>query len=671
MDRLDQISIEELTINTIRTLSMDAVQKANSGHPGTPMALAPLAYVLWKKFLRFNPQNPRWLDRDRFILSNGHASMLLYAMLYLCGYEVSLDDLKNFRQWGSKTPGHPEYGLTPGVETTTGPLGQGLMNSVGMAMAEAHLAAVYNRENFDIIDHFTYAFCSDGDLMEGASHEAASLAGHFGLGKLIWIYDDNHITIEGKTDLTYSDNVSRRFEAYHWQVQNVAEAANNLELISRALEHARQEKTRPSLIIVRSHIGYGSPNMQDTPEVHGAPLGEEEIKLTKRFYGWPEEEKFLVPDKVLSHMKEAAASGTQKEQEWQEKYSAYKKTYPDLAKQLEAALQNNLLRGWDKVIPVFKSDSPAIATRSASAKIINSIAPKIPWLVGGSGDLAPSTRTLIDSSGYFAKGQYQQRNIAWGIREHAMCAMASGMALHGGIRPFVSTFFVFTDYARPAIRLAALMELPVIYVMTHDSIGLGEDGPTHQPVEHLASLRAMPHLCIIRPADANETAQAWRVAIERKIRPTMLILSRQNLPILDQEKYGDAAGVAKGAYILSKEKQRLPQVILIASGSEVQLVLEAQQKLWQENIDARVVSMPSWELFREQTKGYRNKILPRRIKTRLAMEAGSPMGWEEWVGPRGEIMGINKFGASAPYKELYKEYGLTVDHIIEKVKNML
>jgi len=481
MDRLNQMSIEELTINTIRTLSMDAVQKANSGHPGTPMALAPLAYVLWKRFLRFNPQNPKWLDRDRFVLSNGHASMLLYAMLYLSGYEVSLDDLKNFRQWGSKTPGHPEYGLTPGVETTTGPLGQGLMNSVGMAMAEAHLAAIYNRENFNIIDHFTYAFCSDGDLMEGASHEAASLAGHLGLGKLIWIYDDNHITIEGKTDLTYSDDVSKRFEAYHWQVQNIGDAANDLETISRALEIARNEKELPSLIIVRTHIGYGSPNMQDTPEVHGAPLGEEEIKLTKRFYGWPEEEKFLVPDKVLAHMKEAAANGAQKEQEWQEKYLAFKKRYPDLVKQLEAALQNNLLRGWDKVIPLFKSDGPALATRSASAKIINSIALKIPWLVGGSGDLSPSTRTLIDSSGYFAKGQYQQRNIAWGIREHAMGAVASGMALHGGIRPFVSTFFVFTDYARPAIRLASLMELPLIYVMTHDSIGLGKMAPPINP----------------------------------------------------------------------------------------------------------------------------------------------------------------------------------------------
>jgi transketolase len=671
MDRLNQMSIEELTINTIRTLSMDAVQKANSGHPGTPMALAPLAYVLWKRFLRFDPQHPSWLNRDRFILSNGHASMLLYAMLYLSGHQVSLDDLKNFRQWGSNTPGHPEYGLTPGVETTTGPLGQGLMNSVGIAMAEAHLAAIYNREKFNIIDHYTYAFCSDGDLMEGASHEAASLAGHFGLSKLIWIYDDNHITIEGKTDLTYSDDVIKRFEAYHWQVQNIGEAANDLETISRALENACNEKERPSLIIVRSHIGYGSPNMQDTPEVHGAPLGEEEIKLTKRFYGWPEEEKFLVPEKVLTHMREVAMEGAKREKEWQAKYSAYKKVYPELAKQLEAALQNNLMRGWDKGIPLFTSDHPAIATRSASAKIINSIAPQIPWLVGGSGDLAPSTRTLIDSSGYFLKGQYQQRNVAWGIREHAMCGVASGMALHGGVRPFVSSFFVFTDYARPAIRLAALMELPVIYVMTHDSIGLGEDGPTHQPIEQLASLRAMPHLCIIRPADANETAQAWRAAIERINGPTVLVLSRQNLPILDQEKLGNAAGVTKGAYILSNEKGKLPQVILIASGSEIHLVLEAQQKLWQENIDTRVVSMPSWELFREQSANYHNKILPRRVKMRLAVEAGSPMGWREWIGQRGEILGIEKFGASAPYKELYKQYGLTVDHIVEKVKNML
>ena len=671
MPNLDRMTIEELTINTIRTLAMDAVQKANSGHPGTPMALAPLAYVLWKKYLRMNPKNPHWLNRDRFVLSNGHASMLLYAMLYLSGYDVSLEDLKNFRQWESITPGHPEYGLTPGVETTTGPLGQGFMNGVGMAIAEAHLAARFNRGDYKIIDHFTYAFCSDGDLMEGASHEAASVAGHLGLGKLIYFYDDNHISIEGPTEISYSDDVVKRFEGYHWHVQNIGDNANNLKMIEQAIINAQKEKSKPSLIIVRSHIGYGAPNLQDTPDAHGSPLGEEEIKLTKKFYGWPENEKFLVPAKALNHMHELISKGKELEEEWIKKFDQYRKEFPDLASGLDAALSGKLPKGWEADIPKFEASEGSIATRSASSKVINAFAPKIPWLIGGSGDLAPSTKTLIKGTEYIQKDNYDNRNIAWGIREHAMCSVASGIALHGGIRPFVSTFFVFTDYARPGIRLAALMGLPNIYVMTHDSIGLGEDGPTHQPIEHLASLRAMPNLHVIRPADANETAYAWRAALERMDGPTMLVLSRQNLPIIDQSKYGSAKGVLKGAYSLSPEKGKKPEVILMATGSEVQLIIEAQKKLWEMDIDSRAVSFPSWELFREQSKSYQDEVMPPEVKNRVAIEAGSPLGWREWVGDKGEIIGINRFGASAPYQEIYENSGLTAEEIIKKVKKLL
>lgn len=663
--------IEELCINTIRTLSMDAVQKANSGHPGTPMALAPLAYVLWKRFLRFNPKDPKWFNRDRFILSNGHASMLLYSMLYLTGYDLTLDDIKNFRQWKSKTPGHPEYGLTPGVETTTGPLGQGIMNSVGMAMAEAHLAAIYNRDGFNIIDHYTYAFCSDGDFMEGASNETASLAGHLGLRKLIWVYDDNHISIEGKTELAYTDDVQKRFEAYNWHVQNIGDNANNIEMISNAFENAKSEKEKPSLIIIRSHIGYGAPNLQDTPEAHGSPLGEEEVKLAKKFYGWDENEKFYVPAEVLNHMQELINEGKKIQSEWNKKFDEYKKTFPELAKQLEMSLHNELPDGWDNSIPVFKSSEGAIATRDASNKIINSISDKIPWLIGGSGDLSPSTKTLIKSSGYFEKGKYQNRNIAWGVRELCMCAASSGLYLHGGVKPYASTFFIFTDYARPAIRLASLMKIPMIYVMTHDSIGLGEDGPTHQPVEHLSSLRAMPNMHVIRPADANETAYAWKAAMMRKDGPTILVLTRQKLPIIDRSAFAGTEGLLKGAYVLSKEKGNNPDLILIASGSEVQLILDAQKKLSEENIDARVVSMPCWELFKQQPKSYREEILPQVVKKRLAVEAASPFGWCEWVGDEGDVIGITTFGASAPDKELFIQYGFTVENIIAKTKKLL
>ncbi len=671
MKDLENMPIEELTINTIRTLSMDAVQKANSGHPGTPMALAPLAYVLWKRFLRFNPKNPNWFNRDRFVLSNGHASMLQYSMLFLTGYDVSLDDLKNFRQWGSITPGHPEYGLTPGIETTTGPLGQGIMNALGMAIAEAHLAAVFNRDDYKIVDHYTYAFCSDGDFMEGASNEASSVAGHLGLGKLIYIYDDNHISIEGHTEITYSDDVKKRFEGYHWHVQDIGEKANDLDALTKAIQNAKDEKERPSLIIVRSHIGYGAPNKQDTPEAHGSPLGEDEVKLTKKAYGWPEDEHFLVPEKALRHMREAVEQGAKWEQEWNKKYEEYKRKYPDLAGKFEAALKGDLPSGWDSDIPVFKPSDGPMATRNASHTVINGFANKLPWVMGGSGDLAPSTKTLIADSGYVQKGQYQNRNIAWGVRELNMCAATSGLALHGGIRPFASTFFIFTDYARPAIRLAAIMELPVIYVMTHDSIGLGEDGPTHQPVEHLASLRAMPHMYVVRPADANETAWAWRAALQRRDGPTMLVLTRQKLPVFDSAKVASAKGVLKGAYVISAEKGNSPDIILMASGSEVQLILEAQEKLSAEGIDARCISMASWEFFKDQPESYRQEVLPSAVKARLAVEAGATFGWCEWVGDAGEVIGVDKFGASAPYKENYVHYGLTVDNIIAKTKKLL
>lgn len=665
------MNIEEKCINTIRCLAIDAVEKANSGHPGTPMALAPAAYALWMKHMHYNPANPNWFNRDRFVLSNGHASMLQYAILHLVGYKISLDDIKNFRQWGSNTPGHPEYRLTPGIETTTGPLGQGLMNAVGMAIAEAHLAAIFNTKEYIIIDHNTYVFCSDGDFMEGASNEAASIAGHFGLGKLIVLYDDNHITIEGNTSLTYSDEVAKRFEAYHWHVQNLGDKGNDIQVISEAFTKAKSVSDKPSLIILRTHIGYGSPNKQDTSEAHGSPLGAEEVKLTKKIYGWPEDKFFWVPDEVKSHMKVAIEKGKTLEEKWKKKFDDYKKEFPDLAKQLNEFLHQVLPEGWDNEIPVYQlSDGPK-ATREISADVINAVTAHLPWLIGGSADLEPSTKTLIKSSGYFEKGKYENRNMAWGIREHVMCAASSGMSVHGGIRPYAATFFIFTDYARPAIRLACIMQLPVIYVMTHDSIGLGEDGTTHQPVEHLASFRAMPGMCVIRPADVNEATFAWRAAIQNTKGPTILVLSRQKLPIFDRNILAPADGVIKGAYVLSKEQGSKPDIILIATGSEVQLVLEAQHELKNESIDARVVSMPSWELFRMQEHEYRDKVLPASIRARLAVEAASPQGWCEWVGDQGKVIGISKFGSSAPYKEIYEHYGITVKNIVSTAKKLV
>ena len=664
------MTIEEKCIDAIRCLSIDAVEKANSGHPGAPMALAPAAFTLWMKHLRYNPRNPAWFNRDRFVLSNGHASMLQYAVLHLTGYDISMNDLESFRQLGSITAGHPEHGLTPGIETTTGPLGQGFMTAVGMAMAEAHLAACFNKKDQKIVDHYTYVFCSDGDLMEGASHEAASIAGHLGLGKLIYLYDNNHITIEGDTNLTYSDDVAMRFEAYHWHVQDLGETANDINVLSDAFRKAKEATDKPSMIILRTHIGYGSPNKQDTAEAHGSPLGDKEVTLTKEFYGWPDK-PFFVPDDVYEYMHHAVEHGAQQEKDWNNGLNEYKNKYPDLANLFVQYLKQELPPDWNKDMPAYKPADGPMATRSVSPVIIDLLAPKMPWLIGGSADLGDSTQTIMKSSGYFAKGRYENRNMAWGIREHGMCAASSGMQLHGGVRPFASTYFVFTDYAKPAIRLAAIMGLPVIYVMTHDSIGLGEDGKTHQPIEQLITFRAMPDIVVIRPADANESVYAWQAAIRRKDGPTILVLTRQKLPIFDRDKVAGAEGVLKGAYVLSPGQGNQPAALLIATGSEVQLVLEAQKQLQESGINVRVVSMPSWEIFRQQPETYRDEVLPPSVRLRLAVEAASPEGWHEWVGEEGEVMGMTQFGASAPFKDLFVHFGFTVEKIMDKVKQMI
>lgn len=665
------MSVGDLSIHAIRALSMDAVQKARSGHPGTPMALAPLAYELWRNHLRYNPRNPGWFDRDRFVLSCGHASMLLYATLHLTGYDLSLDEIVRFRQWGSKTPGHPEYGLTPGVETTTGPLGQGFMNAVGMAMAEAHLASVFNRPGHDIVDHRTYALLSDGDVMEGASHEAASLAGHLGLGKLICVYDDNRITIDGETALSCSDDAAKRFEGCGWRVRNLGDSAEDLPKIAEALRSAKAEADRPSLIILRSHIGYGSPRYQDTARAHGAPLGEKEVAAAKRNYGWPEDEAFLVPEAAAAHMGEAVARGAALEEDWNRRFRKYESEHPEPAARLKAAIAGRPPAGWESRIPRFDPAEGALATRAASGRVLNAIASAVPWLMGGSADLASSNNSLIKESGDFARGAYAGRNVHWGVREHAMGAACSGMALHGGARPYAATFFAFTDYMRPAIRLAALMKLPVIYVMTHDSIGLGEDGPTHQPIEHLASLRAMPGLTLIRPCDANETAAAWRVAVERLDGPTMLVLTRQGLPVLERSGGEGADALARGAYVLSPEKGDSPEAVLIGTGSETHIALAAREGLAAEGIDARVVSMPSWELFREQPRAYRDAVLPPQAKARVAVEAGATMGWREWVGDGGAVIGLDRFGASAPCQEIYERLNLTSANVVAQAKSLL
>ena len=660
-----------LAIDTIRTLSMDAVQKANSGHPGTPMALAPAAYVLYKDIMNHNPRNPDWMNRDRFVLSCGHASMLQYSVLHLTGYDLPLEELKNFRQWGSKTAGHPEYGHTPGVETTTGPLGQGFANAVGMAMAEKHLAAIFNTEKHEIIDHRTYCFCSDGDLMEGISHEAASIAGHLGLGKLICLFDNNNITIEGKANLSCSDDQVARFKAHGWQVINLGEKGNDIEAIEGAFKEAKANKDQPTMIILQTHIAYGSPNKQDTPGAHGSPLGDQEIIKTKDFYNFPSAEPFFIPDGVMDHMRTVVKSGKEKEAKWNDRLAVYQKDHPKLAEKLHQHLNHGFPENWDSEIPVFSPKDGPMATRAVNSAFLNSVADKLTWLIGGSADLEPSTKTLIKDSEYFQPETPEGRNIAWGIRELSMCAASTGIQLHGGLRPYAATFFVFTDYARPAIRLASLMGQPVIYAMTHDSIGLGEDGPTHQPVEHLSSLRAMPGLTVIRPADANETIEAWKVALKIHSGPTMLVLTRQKLPILDREKYAPAEGLHKGAYVISPEEGSAPDMVLIGTGSEVHLLTQAQEKLRNMDIDARVVSMPSWELFEQRSKDYQDEVLPPKVKKRLAVETGASLGWHRWVGDGGKTITIDHFGASAPYKEIFEHFGFTVENVVDKAKALV
>ncbi len=678
-------SLDQLCINTIRMLSVDAVEKAKSGHPGAPMGLAPSAYVLWTRFLKHNPRNPSWPDRDRFVLSAGHGSMLLYSMLHLTGYDLSLEQIQQFRQWDSRTPGHPERGLTPGVETTTGPLGQGFGNGVGMAIAEAHLAARYNRPGFAIVDHFTYGIVSDGDLMEGVAAEAASLAGHLKLGKLVYLYDNNHISLAAATDLTFTEDCAKRFEAYGWHTQTV-EDGNDLEAIDRALSAAHGETGRPSLVLVRTHIGYGSPGKQDTFEAHGSPLGTEEVKRTKQKLGWPVEPPFFVPQEALARFRESVSRGEKAETEWKEKFSAYTQKFPDLAREFEETMRGKLPKGWDEGIPDFPPDPKGLATRAASGKVLNAIAPKLPTLIGGSADLNPSTFTVLQNLGDFESPQrecsdsqgsagggwsYAGRNLHFGVREHGMAASLNGMAAHGGIIPFGSTFLMFSDYMRPAIRLAALMELGVIYVFTHDSIGVGEDGPTHQPIEQLAALRAIPQLVVIRPGDANETAVAWRVAIESRHRPVALALTRQNVPTLDRSQFAAAEGLRRGAYVLADAPNGKPDVVLIGTGSEVGLVVAARQKLAEQKIQARIVSMPSWELYDLQPREYRESVLPSSIRPRLAVEAALPQGWHRYVGDGGDVIGIERFGASAPGNVVMEKLGFTVNHVVERAVGLL
>ena len=673
--------IDALSINTIRTLSMDAVQQANSGHPGTPMAMAPVAYTLWQDFLRFDPEDPIWPNRDRFVLSAGHASMLLYSMLHLAGvkavnpkYEtlgqlsVTLDDIKHFRQLDSKCPGHPEYRWTSGVETTTGPLGQGIATTVGMAIAAKWMAQYFNRPDFEVMNYNVYSICGDGCMMEGISSEAASLAGHLKLNNLCWIYDNNHITIEGHTDWAYSDDVAVRFLGYGWNVTRVGDA-NDQDMLTRALQTFQKTKDRPTLIIVDSHIAFGSPNKQDTSAAHGEPLGEEEIRLTKKAYGWPEDAKFLVPDGVYENFKgRMGKRGHDLRQAWMGLFEQYKQKYPQLADHLYKMQHRELPQGWDKDIPVFPADAKGVAGRDSSGKTLNAIAKNVPWLIGGAADLAPSTKTRLtfEGAGDFEASNYGGRNFHFGVREHAMGAALNGMSL-SKIRPFGSGFMIFSDYVRPAIRLSAIMEIPTIYIFTHDSIGVGEDGPTHQPIEQLASLRAIPNLIVMRPGDANETAECWRVIMQLRHEPVALILSRQPLPTVDRSKYGAVSGVAKGAYILADSTGK-PEVLLMASGSEVYLCVEAYEKLKAEGIRARVVSMPSWELFEHQSPEYRDSVIPPDVTARVSVEQASTFGWARYVGLTGERIGMKTFGASAPLKELQKKFGFTADNVVAAAK---
>jgi transketolase len=671
-------------INTLRFLSVDMVQKADSGHPGLPLGAAPMAYALWTQQLKHNPRNPSWADRDRFVLSAGHGSALLYSLLYMTGYDLSLDDIKQFRQWDSKTPGHPERHHTAGVEVTTGPLGQGFANAVGMAIGETQLAARYNRDGHTVIDHQTWVLASDGDLMEGVASEAASLAGHLKLGKLTVLYDDNHVTLAAGTPITFTEDRAARFEAYGWHTVHVADG-NDIDAIGAALALARAETTRPSLILVDTHIGFGSPE-QGSFKAHGSPLGVEDVRKTKQNLGWPEEPPFLVPDAALKKMHQALDRGASEETKWDERMAAYTQAFPELAAELQRSLRGDLPPGWDADIPVFPADAKGMATREAGGKVMNAIAPKCPALTGGSADLDPSTKTALKGLGDFnplpIPGEDQQgsdsggwsyagRNLHFGVREHAMGSIANGLSAHGGFIPFGSTFLIFSDYMRPPIRLAALMKLHVIHVFTHDSIAVGEDGPTHEPVEQLAGLRAIPGLTVLRPGDANETAVAWRVALESRDRPTVFALSRQSMPTLDRTRYASADGVRQGAYVLAEAKDGKPQLILIASGSEVGLVVAAAQKLEDDGIAVRVVSMPSWDLFDAQPQAYRDAVLPHTVRTRLAVEAGSTQGWHRYVGDGGDVLGIDRFGASAPGDTVLREYGFTVDNVCERAKTLL
>ncbi|CAN5384387.1 transketolase [soil metagenome] len=665
----DRTALETLTINTIRTLAMDAVQRAESGHPGTPMALAPLGYRLFTRHLRHNPRDPAWIDRDRFVLSAGHASMLLYALLYLTGYDLSLEDLKEFRQWESRTPGHPEYHMTPGVETTTGPLGQGFGNAVGMALAERHLAAVFNRPGHEVIDHRTYVICSDGDMMEGVASEAASLAGHLELGKLICFYDDNRITIEGSTELAFTEDVQARFDAYRWHTQRVDDV-NDVEALDRAIE-AAQADPRPSLIVVRSVIGFGSPHRAGTKEAHGEPLGEEEVRITKENLGWEWEEPFHVPEEALEHTRLVVGRGAELQEEWQERWEEYRATSPGLAERLQGALELRLPPEWDEGIPEFEPDAKGMATRAASGKVLNAIGEKVTWLIGGSADLAGSNKTHLEGAGDFEAATPEGRNLHFGVREHAMGALMNGMVLHGGVRPYGGTFLIFSDYMRPPIRLAAIMEQPTIYIFTHDSVGLGEDGPTHQPVEQLAALRAIPGLVDLRPGDANETAEAWRWIMEHRGGPAFLALTRQNVPTLDRGRYAAASGLRRGAYVLADADDGEPEVILIGTGSEVSVVLDARDRLASDGIAARVVSMPSWTIFSRQSREYREQVLSPSVRARVAVEVAGPMGWERWVGDGGAIVALHRFGASAPAERLFEEMGFSVESVAARARELL
>ncbi len=663
-------SIEELAVDTLRTLAIDAVQKADSGHPGLPLGAAPMAYVLWQRFLKHNPKDPHWPDRDRFVLSAGHGSMLLYCLLYLTGYDLSMDDLKSFRQWGSRTPGHPEYRMTPGVEATTGPLGQGTTNAVGMAIAERMLAHRFNRPEHEIVNHRTYSLVSDGDLMEGVSGEASSLAGHLGLGKLTFLYDANEVSLDGPTSVTFTEDVGRRYEAYGWQVLHVLNGNTDLAAIDNAIRATQAEQNKPSIIVIHTTIGYGSPNKGGTSEAHGSPLGVDEVKRTKKALGWEWEEPFHVPDEALAHLRGAVDRGGEAEADWQERFAAYAKKFPDLATEWKQAMGLELPAGWDAELPSWKAGEKE-STRVAGGKAMNAIAAKVFWLAGGDADLSTSTNTSLKDFGTFDGATGEGRNFHFGVREHAMAGIANGMAYHGGVRPFVATFFTFSDYMKPSVRLAALSELPVLFVWTHDSIGLGEDGPTHQPIEHLAALRALPGMTVIRPGDANEAVEAWRFAMRYQDGPIGFVMSRQKLPVVDRAKYAPASGLAQGAYVLAEAGSGAPRLILIATGSEVGLAMAAREALEGEGIATRVVSMPSWEIFARQPREVRDAVLPPAVTARVSIEAASTFGWERWVGDRGAIIGLERFGASAPGETVLKELGFNVDNVVARAKALL